>query len=110
MEMPQSLWNHAKERFDKLERDITDCYIGFLREIAEDYLGQDRKVYFRENRFVHWGEGNFGTLIIEGNEEVADVFGEYVSEIRFVPEIDKDMIKGGIEISRENLKEIKYGI
>jgi len=27
-----------------------------------------------------------------------------------VPEIDKDMIKGGIEISRENLKEIKYGI
>jgi len=110
MEMPQSLWKHTKERFDKLERDITDCYIGFLRDIAEHYLRQDRKVYFRENRFVHWGEGNFGTLIIEGNEEVADVFGEYVSEIRFEPEIGKDMIKGGVEISRENLKEIKYGI
>ena len=64
-------------------------------------MRQDRKVYFRENRFVHWGEGN---------EEVADVFGEYVSEIRFEPEIGKDMIKGGVEISRENLKEIKYGI
>jgi len=54
MEMPQSLWKHTKERFDKLERDITDCYIGFLRDIAEHYLRQDRKVYFRENRFVHW--------------------------------------------------------
>ncbi|MGQ9632247.1 MAG: hypothetical protein ACUVXI_18320 [bacterium] len=108
MKSLESLWKKTKDRFDKLEKSLIDCYIGFLREVAKVYLQQGRKVFFRENRVVHWGEGNFGTLVIEGNEEVDEVFGDYISEIHFEPEISEKVIRGYVEIKRENLEDIKY--
>lgn len=104
----ESFWKETKEQFDKLEKSLVDCYIGFLREVAKVYLQQGRRVFFRENRVVHWGEGNFGTLVIEGNEEVDEVFGDYISEIRFEPKINEKVIKGYAEIKEENLEDIKY--
>ncbi|MBI3814678.1 MAG: hypothetical protein HY279_09490, partial [Nitrospinae bacterium] len=65
-----------------LEESLIDCYITFLRKVARFYLGSGRRVFFRENTVVHWGEGNFGSLIIEGKEDASEVFGEYISEIR----------------------------
>lgn len=104
----ESFWKETKEKFDKLEKSLVDCYIGFLREVAKVYLQQGRRVFFRENRVVHWGEGNFGTLVIEGNEEVDEVFGDYISEIRFEPKINEKVIKGYAEIKEKNLEDIKY--
>jgi len=75
MKALESLWKETKQQFDKLEKELVDCYISFLREVAKTYLQQGRKVFFRENRVVHWGEGNFGTLVIEGDEKVSKVFG-----------------------------------
>lgn len=106
----ESLWKETKGKFDKLEKELVDCFIAFLREVAKIYLKQARRVFFRENRVVHWGEGNFGTLIIEGDEEVREVFGDYISEIRFEPEISEKIIKGYVEIKEENLEGIRYKI
>lgn len=106
----ESLWKETKGKFDKLEKELVGCFIAFLREVAKIYLKQGRKVFFRENRVVHWGEGNFGTLIIEGDEEVREVFEDYISEIRFEPEISEKIIKGYVEIKEENLENIRYKI
>ena len=106
----RSLWKKSKTRFDGLEKEIIDCYIAFLREVAKYYLQQGRKVFFKENNVVHWGEGNFGWLVIEGKEDADEVFGNYISEIQFEPKISREIIKSYTEIMEKNLKDIKYGI
>ena len=106
----ESLWKETKRQFDRIEDTLVYCYITFLREVAKIYLKQGRRVYFRENRVVHWGEWNFGTLVIEGDEEVNEVFGDYISEIRFESEISEEIIKDYVEIREENLEEIGYTI
>lgn len=106
----RSLWKKSKTRFDGLGKELVDCYVSFLREVAKYYLQQGRRVFFQENRVVHWGEGNFGWLIIEGKEEVDEVFGDYISEIQFKSGISKAIIKSYTEIMEKNLKDIKYGI
>jgi len=108
----ESLWKETKQQLDKLEKTLVNSYIAFLREVAKIYfyLKQGRKVYFRENRVAHWGEWNFGTLIIEGDEKVSKVFGDYISEIRFESEISEKVIEGFVEIKEENLEEIRYTI
>lgn len=103
-----SSWETTKERLDGLERSLIDCYIGFLREVAKYYLQCGRRVYFWENRVVHWGEGSFGRLIIEGDEDVDDVFGDYIPEIRFEPEINEKVISGCIEMNAGNIANIRY--
>ncbi len=103
-------WRETKERFDSLEKKLIDYYIAFLREVARFYLQQGRRVFFNENHFVHWGEGNFGWLVIEGNEKADEVFGNYISEIRFEPEISKETIESYAEIKEKNLEDIRYGI
>lgn len=106
----KSLWKDTKTRYDKLENELVDCYISFLREVAKYYLQQGRRVLFKENNVVHWGEGNFGWLIIEGREEADEIFEDYISEIQFKPKISKEIIKSYIEIKDKNLKDIRYGI
>ncbi|MBU4320631.1 MAG: hypothetical protein Q8N12_02780 [Thermodesulfovibrionales bacterium] len=110
MQHLKSLWKKTKTRFDSLEKELVDCYIVFLREVAKYYLQQGRRVFFRENNVVHWGEGNFGWLVIEGKEETDEVFGEYISEIKFEPKINEKTIKGYTEIKEDNLEDIRYEI
>ena len=106
----KSLWQETKQKFDKLEKALVYGYIDFLREVARIYIEQSRRVFFRENQFVHWGEGNFGALLIEGDEEVDAVFGGYISEIRFEPEINEKITEGYIEIKKGNIEDISYQI
>jgi len=108
MDELKSLWKETKKKCHKLEKSLVDFYITFLRKIAKTYLNQGRRVFFRENRVVHWGEDNFGKLMIEGKEEVCEVFGDYISEIYFEPEINEKIIEGYIAITKSNLKDIKY--
>jgi len=110
MRLLEPLWKETKEKFAKLERALIDCYIDFLREAARIYLEQGRMVFFRENRVVHWGEWNFGSLLIEGDEEVDAVFGDFISEIRFEPEMNEKIIEGYLEIKKENIEDIRYQI
>jgi len=68
-------------------------------------------VFFKENRIVHWGEWDFGSLLIQDSEDVNDIFGDYISEIRFEPEVEKFIKKEGyIELHSENLDIIRYQV
>jgi len=71
---------------------------------------ESRKMAFRENQVVHWGEGDFGRLLIQGSEETSDVFGRYISEIDFEPEIGTQINRGYVEITQGNLDDIKYKV
>lgn len=83
----KDLWAKTDARVRSLEQEIVDTFINFLREVAKHYLQQGRLVYFRENTVVHYGEGRFGKLTIEGNEDVCDVFGDYIYEVNFEPDV-----------------------
>ncbi len=66
----KSFWKDTKELFGSLEKSLIDCYIGFLREITKIYIQTGKRVFFKENQLVHWGEGDFGELIIEADEDI----------------------------------------
>lgn len=109
MKDPKALWKETKARFDNLERALIDCYIGFLREVAIFYLNQGRRVFFWENRVVHWGEGDFGRLVVEGEEETDEVFGDFIPEICFRAKTDTEDFDGYVEVREDNLDAIRYG-
>ena len=109
MQNLKSQWKKTQKKFDELEKELVDSYILFLRGVARFYLEQNRRVFFHENNVVHWGEGNFGRLVIEGNEDTYDVFGDYISEIQFKADISPEIIRGFTEIKNRNLKDIRYG-
>jgi len=104
----EELWGRTEEAVSSLEAQVVETYITFLREVALYYLKKGRRVLFRENRVVHYGEGGFGSLIIEGDEDVMDVFGDYIMEIRFKSEIEKYSRRGHVEIKAENIRKIRY--
>lgn len=106
----KTIWKETQKNFNSLEESLVDCYITFLRRVAKYYLDSGRRVFFRENTWVHWGEGNFGYLLIEGKEETDDVFGDYITEIRFTSKLDRETLSEYKEIKDENLSEIKYRI
>lgn len=91
-----------------MERQLIKQYISSLGKIAKMFLQKGRKVYFKQNRVVHWGEGGFGDLIIEGTEKSEELFGECISEITFIQKLNKEILKGYIEIKESSLALINY--
>ena len=108
MEELKNLWVQTKKEVDRLETRLTDTYIHFLRQVALTYLKMGRRVFFKENRIVHWGEWNFGTLVIEGNEEAGEVLGDYITEVRFESEFNGTIKGEYAEIKEENIEGIRY--
>lgn len=106
----EKMWRETKARHSELEEKIVENYISFLQQVAKHYLGKGRRVFFRENRVVHWGEGNFGHLLIKGDEEVTDVFGDYVTEISFDTNIRNHTKNGYVEIGFNNLNAVSYKV
>lgn len=104
----KELWKDTKNRFYELEGELIKLYIGFLRKVAQEYLKEGRRVFFRENTVVHWGEGNFGSLIVEGEDDVRDVLEDYISEIRFERDIGGKETRGYQEITLDSLHKITY--
>ena len=110
MDELKELCKRTKSRHNELEKELVSNYINFLRDAAKYYLRKGRQVFFRENRVVHWGEGDFGKLLIAGNEDVVDVFGDYITEIQFKPKIELPLKQGYVEITPENFDAIKYKV
>lgn len=111
MKSLKDFWKETEKFLEKHEQEIVDKLIHFLREVAKVYLKEGRKVFFHENKVVHYGEGGFGTLLIEGEEDEFDVFGDYISDIRFEHKIDEEYIRRGyIEIKENNIGAIKYAL
>lgn len=104
----KGLWKDTKTRFYELEGELIKLYIDFLRKVAESYLKDGRRVFFEENTIVHWGEWNFGSLVIEGEEDVMDEIGDYIAEIRFEKDVAGEETKGYQEITLNSLDKITY--
>jgi len=110
-EILKALWQKTKSCHNELEKEVVKNYIDFLRKVTMYYLKKGRRVFFKENRIVHWGEWNFGSLLIQGSEDIIDVFGSYISEIRFEPEVEEIIRKEGyLEVHPENLDIIRYWV
>ena len=102
------MWEKTKNDFDKLEKKLIECRINFLRKIAKIFIQKGRGVFFKENKVAHWGEGNFGNLLIEGEEKPDELFGEFVSEVSFISDLNEKSLKGYIKIKEAWLNLIKY--
>ncbi len=59
---------------------------------------------------MHYGEGGFGWLVVECDDDEYEVFGAHILEIRFKQRLNEKDIVGWIEIKEENLENIKYEI
>ncbi len=93
-----------------VEEEIAEKYIHFLREVAKHYISKGKRVFFRENRVVHYGEGGFGWMIVECGDDEHEVFDGHITEIRFQQKVNEKDIKGCIETKNNNLEDIKYEI
>lgn len=54
-EVLKNIWQRTKLRHNELEKGVVENYINFLRKVAVYYLKKGRRVFFKENRVVHWG-------------------------------------------------------
>lgn len=106
----KELWKETEEFVHSHEKEIAEKYIHFLREVARHYISKGIRVFFRENKVVHYGEGGFGWLIIECDDNEYEIFGEHILEIRFEQKINERDIRGCVEIREEKLEDIKYEI
>ncbi len=102
------LWKETEEFLHSHEKEIAEKYIHFLREVAKHYISKGKRVFFRENRFTHYGEGGFGWMIIECDDDEYEVFGRHIMEIMFEKKLNEMDIRGGVEIKNDNLEDIKY--
>lgn len=102
------LWKETEEFVRSGEKEIAKKYIHFLREVARYYTSKGKRLFFKENRVVHYGEGGFGWLIVECDDDEYEVFDAHIPEIRFEQKVNERDIRGYIEIKKENLEDIKY--
>lgn len=104
----QKEWEKTKSEISIREKEIVKIYISFLREVAKHFLTKNVRVFFHENKVVHYGEGGFGSMIIECEENKNEEFGSYYSEIHFYPKANEKNIRGHKEITLKNLNDINY--
>lgn len=95
------------EELDSHEKALVEAYLGFLRHVARTSLGRGWRVWFRSNRWTHWGEGGFGSLSILLPPGELEPPAALPSEIRFLREVS-DIQRLGEEITLENLDRITY--
>jgi len=48
--------------------------------------------------------------VIEGREDTYDVFGDYIPEIAFEPEVSDEVLKNCAQVTLDNLDNIQYEI
>jgi hypothetical protein len=106
----KALWKETEEFVEQQEKEIAERYVRFLREVARYYISKGKRVFFSENKVVHYGEGGFGWMVVESEDDSYEVFGDYVQEIRFETSIEEKDVRGYIEIKEENLNDVNYSI
>jgi hypothetical protein len=107
IELLQQEWSKVCATLDSHESPLVEAYLGFLRRVASASLERGWRVWFRPNRWTHWGEGGFGRLLIllpPGNPEPCPNFP---IEVQFLTAIPKEQ-EPGEEISLSTLDRITY--
>jgi len=106
----ENLIAKTKKEFDAKENEAIKCYISFLREVSKHYLKLGAKVFFHENKVVHYGEGGFGRLVIEHEKDESDLFDDYHFQIKFLSKAHETILNGYIKITLKNLTAIRYSL
>ncbi len=106
----KKLCEETREFVHRHEQQIADKYIDFLREVAKHYISRDKRVFFRENRVVHYGEGGFGNLLVECGDDEYAVFDAPIQEIEFKEEPTERDLRGYSQITMQNLENIEYRV
>lgn len=106
----KKLWEETKEFVHVTEQQIARKYINFLREVAKHYISRGKRVFFRENRVVHYGEGDFGDLLVECGDDEYAAFGAPIQEIEFQEKLTERDLRGYSEITMQSLENIEYRV
>ena len=100
-------WKEVCALLNDQERVLVETYLGFLRRVAHTCLERGWRVWFRPNRWTHWGEGGFGSLSILLPKGEPEPLADLPSEIRFLTDLP-DSQKLGEEITVATLDRITY--
>lgn len=100
-------WSRLCLVLDSHERALVGAYLGFLRHVAQTCIESGWRVWFRQNRWTHWGEGGFGSLSILSPGREAEPHTALPSEIRFLRDVPDDR-ELGEEIIVATLDRIAY--
>ena len=100
-------WKAVCTTLDEQERTLVETYLGFLRRVAHVCLEKGWRVWFRPNRWTHWGEGGFGSLFILLPTGEPEPQASLPSEIRFVTKLP-DGRELSAEITLATLDRITY--
>lgn len=100
-------WSKVCVALEVHESALVEVYLGFLRHVARTCIERGCRVWFRSNRWTHWGEGGFGILsiLLPGGE--AEPHAALASEIRFLSDVP-DGRELGEEITVATLDQIAY--
>lgn len=100
-------WSRVCPVLDGHERALVDAYLCFLRHVAQTCIENGCRVWFRQNRWTHWGEGGFGSVSILLPDREAEPHADLPSEIRFVRDVP-DNRELGEEVTLAALDRITY--
>jgi hypothetical protein len=100
-------WKKACTALDDREKALVETYIGFLRRVARTCLERGWRVWFRPNRWTHWGEGGFGSLSILLPKGEPEPQADLPIEIRFLTDLS-DSQELGEELTLATFDRITY--
>ncbi len=100
-------WKEICVGLSEHEKALVEIYLGFLRRVAHMCLERGWRVWFRPNRWTHWGEVGFGSLSILLPTGEPEPQADLPSEIRFLTDLP-DSQKLGEEVTLATLDRITY--
>lgn len=100
-------WNKVCGTLDSHESALVETYVGFLRRVAQTCLQKGCRVWFRSNRWTHWGEGGFGRLAILLPPGIPEPLASLPIEVQFLTEVPNER-EPGEEVSLATLDGITY--
>lgn len=100
-------WKDVCAKLDEQERALVETYLEFLRRVAHTCLERGWRVWFRPNRWTHWGEGGFGSLSILLPTGEPEPLADLPGEIRFQTDLPGSQERGE-EITLATLDRITY--
>jgi hypothetical protein len=100
-------WSEVCAALDSHESAFVEAYLGFLRRVASACLERGCRVWFKPNRWVHWGEGGFGRMHILMPPDDSEPAAHLPIEVHFITEVSQEQ-EPGEEISLSTLHRITY--
>lgn len=100
-------WKDTRLLLNQQEKALVETYVNFLRTVARAYLERGCRVWFKQNRVVHWGEGGFGWISVLCPTSEPKGVPDLPGEVRFLADLS-DQQSLGEEITLTTLERITH--